>query len=135
MFDRMDQEIAIELINTSLDHPEQKDYHFLIAVDDAGRLDGYACYGPTPLTEGTFDLYWIAVDPTCSNRGIGSLLLQAVEKSILAKQGRLLLVETSSQPKYTRTRHFYKKNGYSMEATIRDFYRPGEDKVIYAKRF
>jgi GNAT superfamily N-acetyltransferase len=134
-FDQNDQEIAMELIDTSIDHPDQPDYLFLIADNEDNQPAGYACFGPTPLTVGTFDLYWIAVDPAYAGRGIGTLLLQAAEQNVRSRQGRMLLIETSSSQDYERTRHFYLKNGYVLVGTIQDFYRPGEDRVTYLKRF
>jgi ribosomal protein S18 acetylase RimI-like enzyme len=134
-FDQADQALALELIDVSLDHPQQKDYSFLLAENEEDQLAGYACYGPTPLTVGAFDLYWIAVDPEYSGQGIGTLLLQAVEQNICECGGRMLLIETSSGQNYERTRHFYLKNGYVLVGTIQDFYRCGEDRVTYLKRF
>ena len=40
-----------------------------------GRLVGWICWGPTPCTLGTFDLYWMAVDPAAQGAGVGTALL------------------------------------------------------------
>ena len=133
-FDADDRSIALELLTIIIEQPAQPDYRAIVAVDQRALLLGYACFGPTPLTEGTFDLYWIAVNPSCSGQGIGGRLLQAAEEKIRQAHGRMLLVETSSQPAYARTRQFYVKNGYLLAETIRDFYREGEDRVTYLKR-
>ncbi len=101
---------------------------------DERRLVGYVCFGTTPLTTGTYDLYWIAVDPTLHGRGIGSALLGAVLAAMRAAGGRLLLIETSSRADYANTRTFYERAGLTLEARIRDFYSPGDDRLIYAKR-
>ena len=132
-FEEDDRAIAMELVVTALDQPEQKDYCFLIA-EDGDVLVGYACYGPTPLTDGTFDLYWIAVDPQCAGQGIGTLILKAMEEQIQRMGGRMIVIETSSAENYAQTQQFYLKNGYELAETIRDFYRPGEDRVTYLKR-
>ncbi len=134
-FTEADQALAMELIDFSIDHPGQKDYLYFLAVDENERLTGYACYGPTPLTEGTYDLYWIAVDPDFAGRGIGTQLLQAVEQDARDRQGRMLIIETSSSEHYEATRQFYLKKGYQLVETIRDFYRPGEDRITYNKTF
>lgn len=133
-FDAQDRALAMELIDIALDQAEQKDYLFILAIDDQDREIGYTCYGPTPLTDGTFDLYWIVVDPMVSGKGIGTLLLQAVEQDVRDRLGRLLIIETSSSQNYSQAHHFYQKNGYNLVETIRDFYRPGEDRLTYLKR-
>lgn len=94
---------------------------------------GYACFGLHPLTQGTYDLYWIVVDPIAQGRGIGHALLARVEAEVQARGGRLLLVETSSTPAYTSARRFYESSGYRCEATIHDFYAPGDNLVIFSK--
>lgn len=135
MFTAGEVDIALELVDTFLNNSEQKDYLFGIAQDEAGRVVGYVCYGPTPLTEGTFDLYWIAVHPQFQRQGIGLKLLYYCEAEVLKKGGRLVIIETSSRPAYTVTRDFYLNNGYTIAAQIRDFYRPGDDRVIYTRYF
>jgi ribosomal protein S18 acetylase RimI-like enzyme len=85
------------------------------------------------LTCGTFDLYWIAVDPACWGRGIGHDLLARVEAEVRARAGRLLVVETSSTSSYAAARGFYAACGYQHEATVRDFYTPGDDLIVFSK--
>ena len=54
--------IAMELINIYINDENQKDYE--IFVDEEEKvIRGYVCIGPRPLTTGTYDLYWIAVNP------------------------------------------------------------------------
>lgn len=126
-------EVAIELMELALDDPEQEDYELFSHVDDAGRVQGYYCFGATPMTEGTFDLYWIATDPAHHGQGIGSRLLEHCENRIRGKGGRLIVVETSSQPSYDPTRRFYAERGYTEEARIRGYYKTGDDLVIFTK--
>jgi ribosomal protein S18 acetylase RimI-like enzyme len=135
VFDQADCSIAMELLTIILEQPEQTDYRCIVAAGPSNVPLGYACFGPTPLTEGTFDLYWIAVDPAYAGQGIGSRLLQAVEEQVRWMRGRLLVLETSSTQCYAQTRHFYLKIGYTLVETIPDFYREGEDRVTYLKRF
>ena len=133
MFTPEEIEVARELIDAWLDKPDQKDY-IVNTAETGGRVTGYVCYGPTPATEGTFDLYWIAVDPDLQGRGTGGRLLRDTEERILAAGGRLVVIETSSVEKYLPTRKFYESRGYAVEARIRDFYRPGDDRLILTRR-
>lgn len=133
-FDTDDRTVALELVDIALNDPDQMDYLFVLAVGDSDRPIGYACYGPTPLTEGTYDLYWIAVASDLSGKGIGTSLLKAVEEDLQSRKGRMLIIETSSSDGYEKTRQFYIKNGYPLTETIKDFYRPGEDRVTFIKR-
>ena len=107
------------------------DYAALGAVLD-GRLVGWICWGPTPCTLGTYDLYWMAVDPAAQGAGIGSVLLRAMEGR-LAGSARLIVVETAGRPDYRPTRSFYEARGYRRAAVIPDFYAPGDDQVVYLK--
>lgn len=134
-FDAEDCALALELADQVLGQPGQKDYRIRLAyTGQPPQLAGFICFGPTPLTEGTYDLYWIAVDPAFAGQGIGSRLMAAMEAELRAQAGRLLLIETSSSPVYAGTRQFYLKNGCSLVETIPDFYHPGEDRVTYQKR-
>jgi len=135
VFNQDDQALAMELIHQTLANPDQKDYSFFIAANQDDFPVGYVCFGSTPLTEGTFDLYWIAVDPACAGQGVGTQLLAAVEDAIKKLNGRLLIIETSSGQPYVLTRQFYLKNGYQLAETIPDFFRQGEDRVTYIKKF
>jgi ribosomal protein S18 acetylase RimI-like enzyme len=99
-----------------------------------GKVVGYICWGDTPLTVGTWDIYWVAVDRNEQGKGIGAQLMSVAEKSILKSGGRLAVVETSGKPEYNKTRQFYLKIGYPEEARIKDFYNIGDDKVIMVKR-
>lgn len=107
------------------------DYVALGAEQD-GRLAGWICWGPTPCTLGTFDLYWMAVDPALQGSGIGTALVQEMERR-LEGLARLVIVETAGRPDYRSTRAFYEARGYRVAATIPDFYAPGDDQVVYQK--
>ncbi len=124
---------ALEVIDEAL--AGDPDYIVTVLEDRGGEVAGYECHGPAPLTIGTFDLYWIAVDPRSQKRGFGHRLLVAAEEDVARRGGRLLLIETSSQAHYDATIHFYKRNGYRLEARIADFYKPGDDKLVFAKNF
>jgi ribosomal protein S18 acetylase RimI-like enzyme len=123
--------VALELIDLGL---QAKDHGYRFVVADAeGRAVGYACYGEAPCTEGTYDLYWIAVEPALRGTGVGRALLRAVEEAVWKAGGRMLLVETASKESYAATRAFYERNGYVVAARVTDFYRPGDDKLIYRR--
>jgi ribosomal protein S18 acetylase RimI-like enzyme len=123
-----------ELWSAYRDEGEEASGYCFLVYRDAGRILGYACFGPHPLTQGSFDLYWIAVDPKARGRGIGRALLSRVESEVQARAGRLLLIETSSTPAYAPTRRFYEACGYPCIATVEDFYAPGDGLVMFAKR-
>jgi D-alanine-D-alanine ligase len=112
--------------------PERSGYYFLVEKEPE-RVLGYACYGPRSLTSGTYDLYWIAVDPTARRGGVGRRLLAASEDAIRTLGGRLLVLETSGLATYEPTRNFYISTGYTLEATLKDFYKVGDDLVIFTK--
>jgi ribosomal protein S18 acetylase RimI-like enzyme len=122
-----------ELWTAYRQHGEASGYTFLVYGHPAEGLLGYVCFGPHALTEGTFDLYWIAVDRQARGRGIGQALLARVEEEVRSRGGRLLVVETSSTPDYAAARHLYESGGYSREAVVHDFYGPGDDLVLYTK--
>ena len=125
--------IAEELIDCCLREGEKSGYCILVAEDN-GEVLGYVCYGCTPLTENTWDVYWEAVSRKRRGQGIGGKLLKAAEKEIRKAKGRLALIETSSTPAYERTRRFYHRCGYEEIARVPDFYEPGDDKIILRKR-
>lgn len=108
-----------------------KGYEFIVAREGE-QLLGYACYAERALTDGTYDLFWIAVDPSARRMGVGEGLLRQTESAVRARGGRLLLVETSGMDEYASTRKFYESTGYAKEAVIRDFYKVGDDLVIYS---
>jgi ribosomal protein S18 acetylase RimI-like enzyme len=125
-------EVAIELVDLAL-QPNNRDYRLLVADRD-GKLVGYVCYGPTPMTEGTYDLYWIASDPTVRGQGVGASLISGMEADLRRQQARLIRVETSATEAYGPTRGFYASMKYTEEARIRDFYKVGDDLIMLSKR-
>jgi ribosomal protein S18 acetylase RimI-like enzyme len=114
-------------------HGSESGYDFVVFRDGAESVLGYACYGHHPLTEDTFDLYWIVVHPEARGRGIARSLLEHVENQVVRQGGRLLVLETSSSDAYAPARRLYASRGYAREATFLDFYAPGDDLLIYAK--
>lgn len=126
--------VAMELLEIVIKEPAQRDYEVAVA-EALGKVAGYVLFGPVPATVGNFDLYWIAVDPAAQGTGVGQRLLEHVEAEVRKRSGRMVCLETSSQGGYSRTRSFYEKAGYLLESSIRDFYKPGDDRLTYVKRF
>ena len=128
VFSEEEVAVALELFDEG-----QPDYEFVGAfIGD--RLVGYACYGLTPATDRTYDLYWIAVHPDAQRTGAGAALMAEVERRLEERRARLVIVETSSRDDYEPTRRFYAKRGYGEHARLRDFYAAGDDRVILGKR-
>jgi ribosomal protein S18 acetylase RimI-like enzyme len=130
---------ALELLGAVLDPPEGNTYEALVLCDDAadapmGRPVAYACFGATPMTDATFDLYWMITDAERRGQGLGSTLLSAVEETLTARRARTLRIETSSLEGQGGARRFYERAGYRVVGLIADFYRPGDDLVTLAKR-
>jgi GNAT superfamily N-acetyltransferase len=106
--------------------------YLALGAEHNGRLAGWICWGPTPCTLGTYDLYWMAVDPALHGAGVGTALLHAME-SRLDGVARLIVVETAGRADYEPTRGFYEARGYRAVSRIPDFYAPGDDQVVYTK--
>jgi GNAT superfamily N-acetyltransferase len=125
--------VAEEVLDSYLCDSIRSGYHVFVA-EVGSSITGYICYGPTPLTEGTWDIYWLAVAPTQQSQGIGKALLTFAEGNIKETQGRLALIETSSKPEYEATRRFHRAQDYKLACRIADFYAPGDDKLVFQKR-
>jgi ribosomal protein S18 acetylase RimI-like enzyme len=141
--------VAIELFDSAFGHqsgtesahpvftnetPVSSDYFFLGAFTPDEELAGFACYGPTPGADRTYDLYWIAVHPAAQGTGSGTILLNEVERRLKGQDARLVVVETSSRSDYSNTRRFYLRRGYVEAARARDFYAPADDRITFTKR-
>jgi D-alanine-D-alanine ligase len=124
--------VALEVFDAAVRSDSDGSYHTLGAELDA-RLVGWICWGPTPCTLGTYDLYWMAVDPAVQGSGIGTALLTEMERR-LSGLARLIVVETAGRLDYAATRAFYQARGYAAVSTIPDFYAPGDDQVVFVKR-
>lgn len=131
-FSAAEIELACELAADRLGQGEQSSYQFLFAEED-GHVIGYTCYGLIPATAGSYDLYWIAVSAALRGRGLGKILLQKTEDLIRNNDGIRIYAETSSRAQYAPTQHFYESCGYISEAVLKDFYAPGDSKIIYSK--
>jgi ribosomal protein S18 acetylase RimI-like enzyme len=124
--------IAVELVDERLAKGPASGYHFVFAERD-GRVGGYTCYGLITGTAASYDLYWIAVDASHRRGGLGRRLMAETERLIREAGGQRVYAETSNRGQYAPTRAFYERCGYHLEAMLKDFYAPGDDKVIFVK--
>ena len=131
-FSAQELAIAVELIEDRLGRGTSSDYQFVFAEHN-GQMIGFACFGQIPGTQSSMDLYWIAVRDDQRGKGIGRALLYECERVISALRGRRIYVETSSRTQYEPTRQFYRACGYRVEATLDDYYAPGDGLVILLK--
>jgi D-alanine-D-alanine ligase len=133
VFSEAEVALAVSLAEDALAHGAEESGHHFLCASQGGRLLGYTCYGPIDGTQGSFDLYWIAVDAAGQGRGLGQRLLALTEARVRAAGGRRLFAETSGRRDYAPTRAFYERAGYAAEARLADFYAPGDDRVTYGK--
>jgi ribosomal protein S18 acetylase RimI-like enzyme len=132
VFSRDEVACVRELWEDYLTRGDAGDYLFIVRRDQ-DKVLGFVCYGRKALTEGAWDLYWLAVDPAAHGRGVGRALVKHTEAEVLARGGYLLLIETSMTPAYAAARRLYESCGYIREAVIRDFYARGDDLALYSK--
>ncbi|WP_332447803.1 GNAT family N-acetyltransferase [Sphaerochaeta sp.] len=131
-FNEAEQEVGVSLVRERLEVGESCEYFFQFAEREDVLL-GYTCFGPIPGTQASYDLYWIAVDPVYQRMGLGGMLLEGTEAEIRKRGGRRVYIETSSSDLYVPTRSFYIHHAYIMEARLKDYYAPADDKLIYVK--
>jgi ribosomal protein S18 acetylase RimI-like enzyme len=124
--------VAVELVEERLKKGVESGYHFVFAEQNQ-KVAGYSCFGPIPCTEESYDIYWIAVQEELRGSGLGVEVLKRVEGRIREMGGKRIYVETSSREQYRPTRSFYSRFGYRKEATLKNFYSPGDHKVIYLR--
>jgi ribosomal protein S18 acetylase RimI-like enzyme len=134
VFTHEEIEVAMELIGIVSKDANQGDYRIDCMANDEDQAIGYVCYGPVPMTQGTFDLYWIVVDPRCQGQGVGSRLLHFLEEVVRERKGRIILIDTSSIPQYEKAQKFYFRHGFQEVARVPDYYHPGNDRITFCKR-
>lgn len=131
-FNPAEVDIAAELVSERLARGQKSGYSFVLA-ERRGNLAGYACFGPIDGTDGSFDLYWIAVAPDEQRKGLGRRLMARAEDTMKKTGARRIYVDTSSSDKYEATRAFYRRTGYAQTAVLPGFYREGDGKIIFIK--
>ncbi len=132
VFNQMEVEVALEVLDDYFRKGMESGYETYGFYSPSG-LAGYICFGSIPMTDDRYDLYWIAVDEGVSQQGVGKALLAFMEKNIGDRGGRKIYVETSSTPPYHPARSFYRKNGYAVAAVLKEYYRSGDDKIVFLK--
>jgi ribosomal protein S18 acetylase RimI-like enzyme len=133
VFNRAEIQVGLEVIDAALNEAGKKDYQVFCAFDNDRNISGFICFGPIPMTDRCYDLYWIKVDEAASRKGVGGRLLEFMEEFIAGQGARRIYVETSSTEPYQAARSFYKKHGYRIVCSLEDFYREGDHKMIFMK--
>lgn len=129
-FSEEEVSIAKEILDIYIDDQNQKDYLMYVSEEN-DLVTGYVCIGKTPATVGTFDLYWIAVDPSIQGKGVGTQLFNYIKNQIKELAGNLIIAETSSTEKYISTQKFYEAKGFQLFTRIKNYYKPNDDLMIY----
>ncbi|MCP4446886.1 MAG: GNAT family N-acetyltransferase [Myxococcales bacterium] len=125
-------EVALDLVDDALSKADS-DYWFRIASSD-GQVAGYICFGPTPMTACTYDLYWIVVHAEHRGKGLARTLIADMEAALAERGGAAQVrVETSQSEGYGAARKLYENLGYPETARFRDFYSPGDDLIVFYK--
>lgn len=125
-------EVALELVDDALTNTSS-DYWFRIAESE-GVEAGYICFGPTPMTACTYDLYWIVTDAAHRGKGVARALIRSMESHLLERGHRAQVrVETSQTEGYGAARKLYDRLGYPEVARFPDFYEPGNDLIVFFK--
>ncbi len=132
MFRPDEVDVAVELVDERLAKGEPSGYYFVFA-ELGGQVVGYACYGPIACTVSSYDLFWIAVRHDLQGAGVGRKMIEQCERLIQEAGGNRIYIDTSGRAQYTPTRRFYERCGYTLEANLKDFYAPGDDRVIFVK--
>jgi ribosomal protein S18 acetylase RimI-like enzyme len=132
-FNEAETAVALELVDEVL-AGGSPDYQILVAELESGMVGSYICFGKTPMTDVTWDLYWIASHPTARGQGLASRLVRAMEQQISENGHAIVRIETSQLESYGAARSFYERAGYAEVGRIPDFYRPADDLVIFARR-
>lgn len=126
-------ETALEIADETLDKgSEGSGYYWLKASDENGVI-AFANYGKNSFSTHSWDLYWIAVHQNSRHKKLGSGMLLEIENDVRSHGGKILWIETSGRPLYAPTEAFYQRNGYALQASLKDFYGPGDPKQIYSK--
>ena len=134
IFTKQELEVAAELIDITLADPDKEEYIINCAVDADDHVAGYICYGEIPMTDGRYDLYWIAVSDSCARQGVGAKLLYYMENQTRKRGGKRVYIDTSSTQGYLAARSFYERNGYQVACILEDFYRSNDHKLIFMKQ-
>lgn len=126
--------VARELLEENLARGEEPSGYYFIFADGVGGLDGYACYGPIPMTAGRYELYWIAVHPSAGRSGLGKRLARATEEAVRAMGGSHMFATTSTRAEYGAAHLFYQAQGYRQMADVTDYFSDGDGMAMFGKK-
>ena len=126
-------EIALGLAEETIDAASEDCGYFWMKISDENGLCAFANYTKNSFSVHSWDLYWLAVHQKARHKKLGSMLLKAVEDDVRKNGGKILWLDTSGRPLYAPTEAFYKRNGYNLQASLKDFYAPGDPKQVYSK--
>jgi GNAT superfamily N-acetyltransferase len=124
---------ALELADETISMGMERSGYYWFKATEGNEVLAFANYGKNEFSTHSWELYWIAVHQDFRNRKIGKALLKAIEGKVKQAGGKILWIETSGRPLYAPTEEFYKRNGYVLQASLKDFYGPGDPKQIYAR--
>jgi ribosomal protein S18 acetylase RimI-like enzyme len=125
--------IALEIADEAISKGMDESGYYWLTIKDNDELVAFSNYGKDDFSTHSWDLYWIAVDHNSRHKNLGSALLKAVEDDVRKRGGKILWIDTSGRPLYAATEGFYVKNGYKLQASLKDYYAPGDPKQIYSK--
>jgi GNAT superfamily N-acetyltransferase len=124
---------ALEIADETISEGMKKSGYYWLKVTDEDGIVAFANYGKNAFSTHSWDLYWIAVHQASRHKKLGTALLKAIEEDVRKLKGKILWIETSGRPLYASTEAFYRRNGYELQASLKDFYGPGDPKQIYSK--
>jgi ribosomal protein S18 acetylase RimI-like enzyme len=132
-FSEVEVDVALELVDNALEHGE-RDYVVRVADLADFWVAGYICFGRTPMTDTTWDLYWVVTHAGARGRGVARALIEAMESELRRLPNVAVRVETSQQESHEAARRLYDRLGYPEIARFPDFYRAGDDLIVYYKK-
>ena len=121
-----------DMISDYLTNEATTDIWFTTVCQGSPVSIGYCA--PETLTDGTYNLYAIAVRKDYQGKGLGKKMMAYIEHLLREQGQRLLIVETSGTADFALTREFYIKCDYIQQAVIPEFYAEGDDKVVFWKK-
>lgn len=124
---------ALEISDETITKGTEKSGYHWMKISDEDGLVAFGNYGKNAFSTHSWDLYWIAVHQNSRNKKLGTILLKAIEDDVRNMGGKILWIETSGRPLYAPTEGFYKRNGYDLQASLKEFYGTGDSKQIYSK--
>ncbi|MEM6660727.1 MAG: GNAT family N-acetyltransferase [Pseudomonadota bacterium] len=101
-------------------------------IEAQGTTAGFTFSRPEEITDRTWNILALGLDPAFQGQGLGTALLRGTEAAL--PDARMIIIETTQLPEQDAARALYAAAGYEQQAHIPDFYGDGEDKVVFVKR-